>query len=419
MWFSLQQDPNRLEISFQRCAESAWNPQILAEHPLPKHLFSGQLVVLNGKAPMWMYAHAAVVAIHGGAREIRVSQPQLPEPVTVHPLVGAPCPDPGWLQLRENAEGGTIASFCAPLPGMQWEPSSLPSLLESAQTWNSQLVTFTGPAPNWWYAAAGALAANDRQRDVVYFSPKDGVAILLNPGNDGRVAIPPSPSLLLSGGDPGKIIGVVGDPNSGKSIFSYLLEHAFGAAGLKPVWRMDCDHAAATPNWYLQMIRQGRTVEATGIRDLQKRRWTPEAEEHLAEGLRNCARCMKWTLADFPGGIHKDGPALRIPPGREVLLRLADYFVVLVRDDLPEAEKCWREALRPHGLEKRIIAVVTSSAHKTELSLQFDRANDTGVTEIRANVKGLDRSNLTPDQIRTVLPDVAELARNIAACVPP
>ena len=204
-----------------------------------------------------------------------------------------------------------MVEFVGPPAGGRWSPEMLPHLAGVARSWNAGLLTLTGSGANWMYAAAAALAAGSPKRKIAYFSPKDGHGVLLTAQTGQSVIIPASPRLLLrQAGGGGRIVGVVGDPNSGKSVLSILLSHAFEAAGLKPIWRLDCDHAAPTPHWYLQMLEQDRGIEAGMLRDGQKRSWTPAAEQALACQLRLCAQSLQSLECAIDGGADFIGQTL-------------------------------------------------------------------------------------------------------------
>ncbi|GIW83344.1 MAG: hypothetical protein KatS3mg105_5151 [Gemmatales bacterium] len=50
-------------------------------------------------------------------------------------------------------------------------------------------------------------------------------------------------------GKPGILLGIVGDPNCGKSVLSRLLD-TYRAIRRERGWLLDCDAAAPTPRWY-------------------------------------------------------------------------------------------------------------------------------------------------------------------------
>ena len=387
-WYSLETSPGCVTVHLLRCEDSTWHPRVVASNRLTAQ-FSGRTVRIEGKAPLWMYAFTAMVARQGGASGIDVIQPQQTEPVRVFPLPELQKQDPGWFRSHEDSAGGGIIEFQRHPDGGLWDPDSLGSLRDEESIWNSEILTLTGPAPNWLYAAVACLISERSGRIITYYSPRDGYAIRLNSALGQQVEVPPSPALLSGSGKEGSVIGVVGDPNSGKSVFSILLEKGFQSAGISSLWRLDCDYAAPTSHWYLQMIGQNRLAEAKDLREAQKREWTAEAERTYGAQLKHCARSLDWVIADFPGGIHKRQPVERIPPGREVLLGAADFFVILARADKPESVGGWLDALADHGLEDRVVAIVESADYQAPLDLQV-----ASTSPLRAVVNGLDRKSL-------------------------
>lgn len=406
-WFQLENSREHLTVHFLAPESSEWRPVVLRDTPL-EGPFASRSVLLEGKAPLWMYAHAALRVKQAGAARILVYQPQQPLPVQVHPLPDEIAEVPAWMESIPDPVGGTIVRFLKHPEGGLWSPETLGALKGASKAWDTRLVTLSGPAPNWLYSAAACLAGELDARLVSYFSPREAVGILLNarPGED--VEMPPSPSLLPGGGGRGRVIGIVGDPNSGKSVFSILLEKGFQMAGITSLWRLDCDHAAPTPHWYLQMLAQNRKAQAKQMRESQKREWTPEAESSLRDQLKHCAASLDWVIADFPGGIHKPDHAERIPDGREILIGEADHLVILARRDMPSSVVGWQEALSHHGLDSRIIGIAESVDHTASLDL---RLREGGL--IRAEIDGLDRRSLSDSVLRAKLSPWSKLTNMI------
>jgi hypothetical protein len=94
----------------------------------------------------------------------------------------------------------------------------------------------------------------------------------------------------------------------------------------------------------------------------------------------------------LPGGNHEAVPPQRIPEGRERIFAEVDALILLERDDAP-SEAAWREALRSHGLESRIAAVLMSGDPDGPPSLSVWKEGGLW----RGNVTGLDRSRSPGD----------------------
>ena len=412
MWFKINNNRGICKVSIE--PGDNWNAEIIKSHPLDLTIFNEKKVIIEGKGPMWMYSHIAIAAVRGGAIEIKVSQPHLSEPILVYPLVSTNLStnlsQHQWLEHRIDESGGSVVTFLSKA-GERFPHDVILSLEDLAECWDDSLLTLTGQGANWMYTAVASLAAKKNQRIIAYFAPMLDDCIVLTPDSRESVFITPSPSLIPHDKERGIIIGVLGDPNSGKSSFSYLLTDGLKQLQLRFAWRHDCDHAAPTTNWYLEMIVQGQHQNAKDLRNSQKREWTPEAEKKLALELKNCARSLRWTVADFPGGKHNKDSVQRIPKGRERLIEAADHFIILVRSDSPDAEKAWHDELAVHGLSERILCIVSSTAPLDPLSVSM--VSDSAV--LRAAVTGLDRNNMTSENIQQSLPQWAELARTIVS----
>jgi hypothetical protein len=391
-WFSIHSEEDTCTVSFQAstAANAQWLPEVMVENKLPARLFQQKKVLLEGRAPLWMYAHAAVVAQLAGAKSIAVWQPHV-QATVVYPLSMEPSEQHDWIRYEHTNARRNILYF--QLPEELVSPADFfPLLISNRARWSQQEITLTGKAPNWIYAATAAMIASRQSTPIYYYAPRDGYSICLNanPETDIRTAIPPS--LLSDQSANGKIIGIVGDPNSGKSVFSLLLHDGLRQIDGRLCWRLDCDHASPTPNWYIQMLANQQIDEATKLR--KKREWTHDAELSLASQLKNCTQSINWVIADFPGGIHKEGhPSQRIPQGRDKLLEVADAFIVLGRADKPEAEKGWIAELTAHGMADKIIAIIDSSAPELPVNLTW---NIHAQPIIRGICTGLDRSYKHP-----------------------
>lgn len=317
---------------------------------------------LAGKAPLWLYMFCALRGAASDASAIRVVPAELPAGVAVRPCsVGAhPLADAAEIQHTETE---TIVEFngCGTL---RFVPEQLPDLIaDIPPPENGKSLVLTGIMPIFLAAAAALEAMRIGWRDIRYWSPRDpGIYRIF-------------PDLRMFDAHPANeehtVIGVVGDPNSGKSVFSELLETSGRICGQR-LWTLDCDYAAPTPRWYLQMLRNGQQ-EAAMLRQKCKRKWTPEAERLVAGILQNMKRHAVLTIADLPGGIHpQDEPpecGVRIPPGREQMMKEVDFFIVIDRPDR-NSGRLWRAALARFGLEDRIILSVRSEAPDAALSLR-------------------------------------------------
>jgi hypothetical protein len=218
---------------------------------------------------------------------------------------------------------------------------------------------------------------------------------------------------------PGVIIGVVGDPNSGKSVLTKglfeILRPQFPRS-----WAFDCDAASPTPNWYLSLL-DGHAVSPE---DLRKRReqynveWTAQLEASVAAQLESLKQNLSLTLADLPGGKHPrpgdDWLPDRIPESRVTMFRNIDRFIVLGREDRPDIIPAWRQALAGCGCDGRILAELTSEAPESQSQcLHLQRVGQM----LRGRIRGLDRKHPRA-QIATALTDFSAQVLDIIRAQP-
>lgn len=268
---------------------------------------------------------------------------------------------------------------------LRFSEEQLPSLLAwipASDPYSSLIVT--GIMPIFLASAVIIHAHKIGWRDICYWSPV----------NSGIYGI--APELRLIGVNPVEkkdhfIVGVVGDPNSGKSVFTEMLESA-GKKCFRKIWAYDCDYAAPTPKWYLQMLQSGQKDNGNELRRKYKRDWSHEAEQSVVNTLNNLRRHRELTLADLPGGIHKKNEpperGIRIPKGREIIMKAVDFFIIVNRPDR-NSVKYWKEDLSKIGKGDRILMTVHSEAPDAELSLTFSDPENISMT-------GLSREHAAP-----------------------
>ena len=217
---------------------------------------------------------------------------------------------------------------------------------------DSSSIIFTGQGTVVMYAALGMSAA------------------LADPDKTYRISTPASPQDIIFNAENitseyvtekknGQIIGILGDPNSGKSVFSAALTAAVKKSAVPGffVWLKDCDKAAPTPYWYLR--NTAPDSDETQIRKRIKTDWTPELENIAKEELSHLRSRMDLLIADMPGGKHPKDPtqkAARIPDKeRGGMFAECDSFIILCRNGEDYIFNAWKNALKKYGLEGKII----------------------------------------------------------------
>lgn len=402
-WFRVEKTDAGIIVEFAPGPNQYWPPEVLGVHPLDleHEAAANGGVHVAGRGSVWMYAAAGAAAGEAGA-ELTIDVPAIFGRVRAARHGERTAIDAAWLERIQPADDPSRLI-------LRFRPSGPESISESDEVAGSlrsfaasacrgiDKVVLTGRGPAWGYAALAAGAVDGGVERVLFFSPVDHVPIVCW-SHAARGPLPEPPAWLLDSlgyerdARPGLTVGVIGDPNSGKSVFSMLLERAFAAGRADAVraFRYDCDRASPTPYWFLRM--QARSTDDPAPRQLReaaKQKWTPEMERSIAAALVRLRAYFPVVVADLPGGNHKITPPARIPPGREVIMREIDRFVLVARDEA--AVVAWREALATHGLADRLIAIVETRDPQIPLSLS-QVATDAN----RRRITGLDRSVVLP-----------------------
>lgn len=367
--------------------------------------FAGREIILEGKGPMWFYAHLAYRAICEGARAVQVVQQPSGEEIEVYRETGEAGGierrRPDWITLGGNENVAlrftVLGDQNIPSSDLKWARIDWPEKIDS--------VCVSGRGANWMYGFVGAEAARKKIDRVACDLPHAPAILAVGTDRPGTYLLRPTATK-----SPGLVLGVLGDPNSGKSVFSKWLSSLCGRA-ISNCWSYDCDHASPTPDWYVAGVRAGQLEKVKPVRERQKRKWKPELEARVAKDLANLKKNLDFVVADLPGGDHKGGRCDRMPPGREVIMQGVDAFIILGREGEPEIIDGWRAELRKHGLENRIVAEIVSGDPSKDLTVTLHRDG----SKIRGTAEGLDRTKDLTKALSGVDPDENLLLRYVRA----
>ena len=316
----------------------------------------GQTITISGRAPLWLYMYTALQLHLAGTKGILLKQAQ-ESAVNIVPVAKSKCSDEQFAVISTFEKTLICEYLCT--RNKKISPADLSDCLDALPEKEEKYDTLvlSGKMPIWLAGAAAVDAYKKGWRNIECFVPQEGCTVAITPAIHSGGKLPQLKS-------PGIIIGIIGDPNSGKSVFSELLEQSGNFAGER-LWRFDCDYAAPTPNWYLDMLKQGKKEEGKELRLSYKRKWIPGAEEELVSDLNNMRKYIPIIIADLPGGLHKDGISQRIPPGREVLLKSVDCFIIVAKKDSLDTGVAWQHELNTIGKANNIVLTVYSGDYKS------------------------------------------------------
>jgi len=163
-----------------------------------------------------------------------------------------------------------------------------------------------------------------------------------------------------------KVIGVLGDPNSGKSVFLHLLNDELRRRGFTTLTQ-EADVTAPTQHWSLY---------APEVRRELKRHMEPEERlRWIVESLRGAREsgAVDFVLADLGGGRPDLGQ--RVTRENLAILQYVDGVVLVSRNDEDQIRR-WLEELSALKPDVKVYAVLESSLTKPP---EFDLAEGVGV----------------------------------------
>ena len=363
----------------------------------------GRNAVITGRGPLEAYFALGYYLTRAGAARIRYKGPHGEQYVLKETIPAVPSDKP-WLSFSE-AESVQVCTFRpSEAPKGHWPLSDEVFTAPARLPPGEQPLVVTGAAASPMYAHLGISAALAGKLDIRTEKPDTLFAVRFAP--DGVE------TMIRSGGRRnGIVVGVLGDPNSGKSVFSRAFQHAVRHVmpGWYVSWTYDCDYSSPTPDWYLS--GKGRKDSDDGVtkaRESIKANWTPELDLRVRDKLDTLRHSLDLTIADMPGGRHNDNKDLhdRIPlyegetADRSVrgrMMAACDAFIVICKTVDKEGKPVgdsifegWRDALAVHGLADRIVARIDSSDPKAAFSAAMVSE---GPGAFRYAMQGLDREN--------------------------
>lgn len=386
-WFLMKVTGETANVQFmQHQTHRFWPPAVLQDMPLPVLPPGIRNIHLEGPGSVWMYAHTAAWAVHHHAVTLTISVPQESNPISLLPYGQSDYP--GWLEITCLGAGIIGARLKEKPDHGRWAAKVLSPLDIDL---NSE-VHISGRGAVWMFAAVAARAVQQRASRVSCFQLREGGFVQTWPTTRSGQVTPLPTAWRIPFGFPetpdGWVLGICGDPNSGKSVLSYAIDLVRTDMGLVG-WRLDCDGGSPTPPWYRDMVNQGRVEEGRALRSSQKRSWSGPMEQEIARQIENSRQSLDLLVADLPGGIHHtDAAPERVPVGREELFKRIHSFLILGRQGVDGWAEGWLWALEQHGLSNRVIGILTSSRPMDPPSLRW---TDQRRGLWRGEIQGLDR----------------------------
>lgn len=269
----------------------------------------------------------------------------------------------------------------------------------------------TGSGSLLFYAILGASAAISGYKNVFINKPtlKNLISIV-----QGTNAIAKDENVN------GKVIGILGDPNNGKSVFAKMFESVmrFYIENNENVWCCDCDEAAKTPDWFVYGLQNAKSSEQEKnikeTRNQLKKDWTLELEYDVVDYLNNTKKCLNYIVADMPGGLHKEDKNIhkRIPDiGRSEMLATCDYLIILSRKDKPYLYDEWIKALKEYNLENKVIAEIVSGNYDAQPKAENAYFDDNGIFHV--TIHGLNRNTKRSDLVESIKDSLKVLCEKI------
>lgn len=350
----------------------------LADADLPHWAVAAneRAIVLGGKGPLWLYAW--LVQQCQGFEKIAIEDPSHAGAVVVQSSASSSDPTGSVIQPVTNQSDRTATTRESTRPTWEFRrqggavrislaaaghfhPSILADPILYAMPDHPEgpgTVLLDGRPPIWLLSRL-VIETVVRWPDasIHLYDPKLSGSVVVRTGPHQPAAIG---SVLADAtrGDPVPTVGIVGDPNSGKSVLSWKLYDELLRRG-KNAYRFDCDAQAPTGRYSMTGLAG---TEARAQYKARRGGWTGADDSYtlqVAHRLRGSS--LDIAIFDLPGGLHRAGePAIRIPQGRPDLFRECDGFILVAKD--AGARHGWEQALEEHGLRSRIIAVVEPNA---------------------------------------------------------
>lgn len=353
----------------------------------------GERFLITGRNSVAAYFAAAYYLSLWGAKEISAKQATTSSYIVQDEIEHTPEHKP-WLEMIGSSQLNIIGN--AAEANGYWGQDVLEQLkvpIDISELGNDNTpITITGATSVLMYAALGVAFAKAKKiaRLRIPHLPYDVCFY-----EDKIEKIP------VQGNKNGVIIGILGDPNSGKSVFSRSFYNAFkkNLRNWEKIWLYDCDMASPTPPWYQENVNKGS--EAAQLREESKTKWKTELEQKVTDNLNIMRTTLDVIIADMPGGKHPKKNEDFIPEritgaSRAKMIAACDAYIILCRGGSDQIFEAWKNELQQYNLDDRILArfntYLSESEEERIFSISdFTRQDENGLfhTEINNLQRGI------------------------------
>ena len=372
---------------------------------------NGRELYIKGRSPIEIYSYVVFWSIKKGCKATYIEEFNLSRNFEIY-REGQTYADslPKWTSYCKSNDSGILSILSPDTPDMRWSDDFV---IENAKSFRlkevPEILILTGRGSLLFYSILTAAAAISDVENVFIEKPTEGAVLKIA----GKMS-----SASTGRKNPGKIIGVLGDPNCGKSVFSRVLGRLIEELGEKNTWVYDCDASAPTSDWYIFGLQRAQNdfekTEIKNARDTLKQKWTEELELKVADCMQNIKNHLEITVADFPGGLHKEAENIhkRVPDsGRAEMLKCCDSFIILGREDKAEIIAAWKAELKKYHPDGKIIAEILSK-NPNDIPAVENAYFDENKT-FHAVVHGLDRQNSRAAIVEALKPSFQSFIKSI------
>ena len=317
-------------------------------------------VIVSGRGPLWLYG-VLVHELHYG-KIVAVWDPRLGGGIIVEAPsqneIGKVITISGDIEERSLGANGDIvldlenidgeAVLHVKIVGDRFaEPEKLRDLRCPVVS-GDKILVIEGPMPVW-LASYLALQYAHKAKAVAIFDPRLGGGVVVASHVRG---LDVGDIVKLPSKRPGqtKIIAVLGDPNSGKSVFLHVLNDVLRQMGLKTLIQ-EADLTAPTPHWSLFSPEVRKELKKY-MKPEERLQWVIRS----LESLRNSGE-VDVVLADVGGGRPDLGQ--RITRENLAILRYVTGAVIVTRNDKNQIAS-WLREIKTYFPDLKIYAILES-----------------------------------------------------------